>query len=294
MGVTRVSVGHTPRRSSQSRGTRQQRISRYTADMIVAINPLFTGASWCAAAAYLALALGHRALSPRQARVLFAAAWALHALALLGYWQQRPLLFGFAIAVSAMAWVVASGYALETQLLPQLKVRWVLAAWGAAGVLLAWFVPGQHQAQATSPWLTVHWVLGFASYGMMAVAVFHAWLLQRAELAMRHAQEGEGVPLLKLERLTFRFVGASFVLLSLTLMGGAWFSEAWYGVAWRWDHKTVFALLAWVTVLVLLLGHWRLGWRGRQAARVLYLAAALLLLSYVGSRFVLDVVLQRA
>ncbi|HRH06611.1 MAG TPA: cytochrome C assembly protein, partial [Burkholderiaceae bacterium] len=37
----------------------------------------------------------------------------------------------------------------------------------------------------------------------------------------------------------------------------------------------------------------RFGWRGRTAVRVLYSAAALLLLAYVGSRFVLEVLLGR-
>ena len=44
---------------------------------------------------------------------------------------------------------------------------------------------------------------------------------------------------------------------------------------------------------VLLLGRARFGWRGRNAVRVLYAGAMLLLLAYVGSRFVLEVVLGR-
>lgn len=59
-------------------------------------------------------------------------------------------------------------------------------------------------------------------------------------------------------------------------------------------HKAVFSLLAWLTFAVLLLGRARFGWRGRRAARVLYAGAALLLLAYAGSRFVLEVVLGRA
>ena len=47
-------------------------------------------------------------------------------------------------------------------------------------------------------------------------------------------------------------------------------------------------------VLVLLLGRSRFGWRGRKAVRVLYAGAGLLLLGYVGSRFVLEVVLGRS
>ena len=61
-----------------------------------------------------------------------------------------------------------------------------------------------------------------------------------------------------------------------------------------WDHKTVFSVLAWLVFAVLLAGRARFGWRGRQATRWLYTGTALLLLAYVGSRFVLEVVLHRA
>ena len=108
------------------------------------------------------------------------------------------------------------------------------------------------------------------------------------------ADSHSGMPLLTLERLTFRFVTAGFVLLSATLVAGWLFSEQLYGRAWLWDHKAVFSLLAWITFAVLLLGRSRFGWRGRSAVRVLYAGTALLLLAYVGSRFVMEVVLGRA
>ena len=88
-----------------------------------------------------------------------------------------------------------------------------------------------------------------------------------------------------------------FVLLTATLLAGFLFSEVLYGTsvrAWKWDHKTVFSVLAWVTFGVLLVGRARFGWRGRAATRVLYTGSVLLLLAYVGSRFVLEVVLHRA
>ena len=44
---------------------------------------------------------------------------------------------------------------------------------------------------------------------------------------------------------------------------------------------------------MLLWGRWRWGWRGRTAVRMLYAAGALLLLGYVGSHFVLEVILRR-
>ena len=102
------------------------------------------------------------------------------------------------------------------------------------------------------------------------------------------------MPLLTLERLTFRFVGAGFVLLTATLLAGLLFGEPLYGPEpGSWDHKTVFSVLSWLAFAVLLLGRARFGWRGRTAVRVLYTGSLLLLLAYVGSRFVLEVVLGR-
>ena len=115
----------------------------------------------------------------------------------------------------------------------------------------------------------------------------------RALKAMRQGNASEtAMPLLTLERLTFRFVAAGFALLSATLLAGWYFSET-LNHRWVWDHKTTFSVLSWLTMGVLLWGRWQLGWRGRVAVRMLYLAAGLLLLGYVGSRFVLEVLLQR-
>ena len=109
------------------------------------------------------------------------------------------------------------------------------------------------------------------------------------------AQSSTGLPLMTLERLTFRFVEAGFVLLSATLLVGWLFAEQLYGpgLAWQWNHKTIFSLLAWLTFAGLLTGRAKLGWRGLKAIRLLYLGSGLLLLGYAGSRFVLEVVLNR-
>lgn len=77
--------------------------------------------------------------------------------------------------------------------------------------------------------------------------------MTRAEARIRHAKDpNSGLPLLTLERLTYRFVGAGYVLLSATLLAGFLFGDALYGHghAWRWDHKTIFSMLAWLTFSV--------------------------------------------
>lgn len=233
-------------------------------------------------------------LPAMAARSCVLLAWLLHGLvlgwALLG---ESPR-FGFAPALSVTVWLVAAVYAIESWLYPQLQTRWTLSVLGAGAVLLALFFPGQVLQASASGWLPLHWALGIASYGLFAVAVVHALLMLRAEDRIRHASEpGSGLPLLTLERLTFRFVSAGFVLLSATLLAGLLFDEQLYGTAWKWSHKTVFSVLSWAVFAVLLIGRARFGWRGWRAARLLFTGAGLLLLAYVGSRFVLEIVLGR-
>ncbi len=202
--------------------------------------------------------------------------------------------FGFAPALSITLWLVMAVYVLETQLVPLPGARRKLAVVGVVVVGLALAFPGQLHPQVVSQWAPVHWLLGIASYGLFGVAVLHGVLVSRAERQLRRTPtrgdvNADGMPLLRLERLTFRFIAAGFVTLTAAIVLGAW-----PGGAWRWDHKTVFSVLGWFVFAGLLVGRSTFGLRGAPAMRWLYLGALLLLLAYVGTRFVFEVMLHRA
>lgn len=265
--------------------------------MILAASPLLTTVlSVAAALGYAALALGQRHWGGAATRLGLTVAWVLHASVLASSLLVTPPTFGFAPALSVTAWLVLLVYAIESHVYPQLRAKAALLGLGMAAVLLALLFPGVPYHTVHSVWLPLHWALGIASYGLIAAAVVHAWWMQRTERAMRQASSprGEGLPLLAIERLTFRLVSVGFALLTATLLAGWWFSDTLYGQGWVWEHKTVFSVLSWLVFAVLLAGRWRLGWRGRVATRMLYAGSGLLMLAYVGSRFVLEVVLHRS
>jgi ABC-type uncharacterized transport system permease subunit len=249
-----------------------------------------------AASAYVASALGASRFGSSWARLTLWLAWVLHGLVLLwGLWGESPR-FGFAPALSFTAWLAAGIYAVESHLFPMLKARWSLSGLGALAMWLALAFPGNALHATASPWLPLHWALGIASYGLFAAAVVHGWFMTRTEAQIRRgADPHSGVPLLTLERLMFRFVGTGFVLLTATLAVGLLFSQQLYGTVapFKLDHKTAFSLLSWLVFAILLMGRARFGWRGRRAVRVIYIGSGLLLLAYVGSRFVLEVILGR-
>ncbi|KNZ32480.1 MAG: cytochrome C assembly protein [Methylibium sp. NZG] len=232
-------------------------------------------------------------------RVALLVGWLLHAVAIAvdisGFGTGTAgARFGFAPALSVTMWLVIAVYGVESRFVPLPNARRVLACLGALAVALALAYPGDLMPQASSRWAPLHWMLGIASYALFGAAVLHGVLLNRAERLMRAgraaaAGPGPGLPLLRLERLTFWFVGAGFVVLSAAIVLGALFASPW-----RWDHKTVLSVLGWAVFASLLAGRQLFGWRGHRATRWLYAGAALLLLAYAGSRFVFEVLLQRA
>ena len=100
-------------------------------------------------------------------------------------------------------------------------------------------------------------------------------------------------PLLTMETLLFRIIAAGFVLLTLTIASGVLFSEELFGRPARFSHKTVFGVLSWLIFGALLCGRWFYGWRGRTAVRWTLAGFLTLVLAYIGSKFVLEVILGR-
>jgi ABC-type uncharacterized transport system permease subunit len=249
-----------------------------------------------------------RSAGLRWASLAVGAAWALHGAAIVGDLLTPPPHFGFAPALSVTAWLVMGIYALENWLdarFPFINaLRRGLSVPVAACLALTLAFPGEPLPHVHSAWLPLHWGLGIASYGLFALAVAHAALLSQADRRLRRpaalggtpkpeTDDAAGLPVMTLERLTFRFVMVGFAVLTLALLLGV-LTTLGSDRGWRWDHKTVFSLFAWGVLAVLVAGRSAFGWRGRLARAWLYSGAALLLLAYVGSRFVMEAVLQRS
>ena len=213
----------------------------------------------------------------------------------------NELRFGFAYALSAMLWLAVLFYWLESFFYDLDAMQPPALALAALSVPLTALFPGRvaGAVYAASFEFRLHLVLAMLAYSLFTIAILHALLMAALERRLHRKDGGAGVtmgalpPLLTLERLLFRLIGAAFLLLTLTLATGIAFSETLFGRAMRFDHKTVFAVLSWLTFGSLLAGRWLYGWRGRTALRWTLSGFLFLILAYVGSRFVLEVILRR-
>ena len=217
-----------------------------------------------------------------------------------GIFAAAELRFGFAQALSVMTFLAVALYWIESLFDRLDGMEPLVLPLAAIAVPLPAVFPGlaSSGAHAQAGAFKLHLALAMIAYSLFVIALLHATLMAVAERQLHRksglAFGGHLPPLLTLERLLFRMIGAAFVFLTLTLASGIVFSEALFGRALRADHKTVFAILSWLTFGGLLAGRLRYGWRGRTALRWTLGGFVLLVLAYVGSRFVLEVVLGRA
>lgn len=260
----------------------------------------FWNTRWRARAAAPAAAAGEPAAPGLQAweRAAILLPLVMHgALLYSELFSAGELRFGFAYALSAMLWLTVLLYWLESFFYDLDAMQPPALALAALAVPLPVLFPGRlGAAYAASFEFRVHLVLAMLAYSLFTIALLHALLMAVVERRL-HRKEGAALgalpPLLTLERLLFRLIGAAFVLLTVTLATGFAFSESLFGRAMRFDHKTVFGVLSWLTFGLLLAGRRLHGWRGRTALRWTLSGFVLLFLAYIGSRFVLEVVLGR-
>ncbi|MFZ6655527.1 cytochrome C assembly family protein [Undibacterium sp. TJN19] len=263
--------------------------------------------SFLAAALYiLSISLPGRLLM--LTNILSVIAWLLHGASLWLTIFPTPdaLRVGFAVMLSAALWISVFVCWLENRKAALDGLRLLLMPNAALMCILPSFFPGSLIALAGKttmfPW---HVVVALLAYGTLTIAAFHAVVmtLQDKHLhKLRGPQQHRWLntlidrlpALLTMEKILFRFIVFGFVLLTLTVLSGVIFSEQILGVAFKWDHKTILSLLSWLLFAILLAGrHWR-GWRGKTVLSFTLSGFVTLLLAYVGSRFVLEVLLHRS
>lgn len=220
--------------------------------------------------------------------------WLLYdALFILG-----ALNLGLVYALSLILWLTVLVYWLARFFYPLSSLQTLVLPLAAVSAALPAIFPGAHiLSQRASGLFDTHVLGAMLAYSLFTIAALHAALISLVEKRLHHAKMPKVLrnlpPLLTMETLLFRVIGVGFVLLTITVTSGMLFSEHIFGHAWQLNHKVLFGMISWVVFAVLLLGHHFYGWRGHTAVRWTLSGFGFLVLAYLGSRFVLEVVLHR-
>ncbi len=221
---------------------------------------------------------------------------ALHAVILI---QTIPGVDGLNLAffntLSLLAWVIATLLLTSALGKPVENLGILLFPVTAIMVALAWQTPSIRLLSADAGWaLGSHVLLSLLAYGILTLASVQAILLAIQDRHLHSHHPGGFVralpPLQSMETWLFQLIGLGFILLTLALASGFIYLEDLF--AQHLAHKTALSLLAWVVFGLLLWGRYRYGWRGRKALRWTLTGFAMLMLAYLGSKAVLELILQ--
>ena len=209
--------------------------------------------------------------------------------------SDSGLNLGFYYAASLISCVIALFVLAASIKKPVLNLAMIVMPIAIITITLSHFFPASHFVGEQSSALKIHILLSIIAYSLLSIASFQACLLAFQENRLKNKHPG-GImnflpPLQEMESLLIEMITLGFFLLSLSLVTGFVFLEDIFQQ--QLVHKTVLSILAWVFFAILLWGRWARGWRGQTIILWTISGFILLMLSYFGSKFVIELILNQ-
>ena len=172
----------------------------------------------------------------------------------------------------------------------------VLFPISAAALLASIFAPTRAAPMdMADTGLSTHVLCSILAYSILMMAALQSVLVGVVERNLRAPTRLALLrilpPLETMERLLFIMVWTGFVTLTAAIGSGFLYLDDMF--AQHVVHHTVLSSASWLAYAFLLVGRLWFGWRGVSAVRWILVAFVLLLLGYLGSKFVLEILLER-
>lgn len=217
----------------------------------------------------------------------------------VGLFGAGGMRFSFSFALSLMLWLAVLIYWLESFRARMDGLQPMVLPLAAISAALPAIYPQLRVVAHADAWgFKLHFLTAMLAYSLFTLSALHAVFMGFAERKLHQRALTKSLsslpPILTMEALLFRIIVVAFALLTVALGSGVLFSESLFGKAVMIDHKTLFAFASWGIFAALLVGRHAYGWRGRIALRWTLAGFTVLLLAYIGSRFVAEVLIGRA
>lgn len=212
-----------------------------------------------------------------------------------GLWVENGLNVGFFTIFSLVGWLVALLLIIVSLSQRVESLGIIVFPFSALSVLLQYFGADQNHIIQLNDGVQTHILVSILAYSLLSIAAVQAILLYVQESHLHNKQPGgfiRALPALDtMENLLFRMIALGFIVLSISLISGAYYLDNMF--AQHLVHKTILSVIAWFIFAILLWGRWQFGWRGRTAIRWTISGFIFLMLAYFGSKFVIELILHR-
>ena len=173
----------------------------------------------------------------------------------------------------------------------------ILLFTGLFSILNGLFPPTRLIIESSSVIFRAHFALSLAAYSMFTIAGLHTILIALEQKYLTAGKISFYVmslpPVLTMEKILFNIICMGFIPLSISLLTGMFFLEELTGQILAFNHKILFGISSWIIFGLLILGRVLLGWRGKTAIKWTLAGYSCLLLAYLGSSFVAEIILNK-
>ena len=236
-------------------------------------------------------------LSKRQIIMIGLMAVVFHSITLYNsLFVAGELNIGFFNSLSLITWLIAVLVLLAALTNPVESLGVFLLPLASIAISLEMIFPSQNTLlEVQTLDLKLHIMMSVLAYSLLSIAAVQSILLAVQDKHLRNKRPGGFIralpPMQAMENLLFQLIGLGLAVLTISLVSGFISLDDMF--AQHLVHKTILSITAWVVFAVLLWGRWKFGWRGRVAIRWTLSGFFVLLLAYVGSKWVLEIVLGR-
>jgi ABC-type uncharacterized transport system permease subunit len=203
----------------------------------------------------------------------------------------------FGHTVSLVMWMMVFLYMLAAVIRPVTSLGVIMLPLAILSLLVGALLPGNYILARGMPLMNLHITVAVLAYSLLALSGIQALIINSQEKALRNHQASylnkQLPPLETMEGLLFSMIGLGFGLLTLTILSALLFFEPIFGRPFTLTHHIIFSAGAWLVFGIFLFGHWRWGWRGRNAVHWTIGGVSLLLLGYFGTKFVLEFLIRQ-
>ncbi len=210
--------------------------------------------------------------------------------------QDSGIYLGLVNVLCLIGWLIASMTISSSLYRPTINLS--LFAFPIAGLslLLVMIFPSK-----ANPLINIdaeellHIIISLIAFSMLSIAAGQALFIASLDYQLKnklsHSWRGTFPPLQTLEKSLFEMISIGIVFLTLSIGTGFIFLENPF--AQHVAHKMILSLISWVIFSALLYGRLAFGWRGMRAIQFVLAGYALLFLAFLGSKFVLEILLNR-
>jgi len=204
--------------------------------------------------------------------------------------------FGFFKVTTLFSFAISALVLLSSLKNPLENLFLIIFPIAIISIIFSLFIPSSYIPHSDySRGLALHIVLAILATGIITIgavqAVFMAYANQQLKQHHGYRLIKHMPPLQTMESLLFEIVWVGIFLLSGVIITGILFTDDFLGQ--HLSHKTVLSISSWIVFAILLWGRHFAGWRGATAIRWTLVGFLFLVLAYFGSKFVLELVLER-